>query len=388
MAAFGGIFHAKVHATKIDRKTMTLQHDQDFSLREDVVDRQLITTFVHVAENGSRYADRGGNPCMLVMREKAPKESSQPTTGLTVCYSWPSRSGPSTVISVICYTSDDRAIQCCGHGLLAAAYGWLQRLQLNEVSLLMNGSQIPGWRAGQTTWLRFKRLPTMHSAVPNWVEEVFANQPQPVAAAVCGDEQGYQVLQWPDNFDLGQLADSAVYCHTANPCLAGQLGYVAVDLLCQFAGRSDDKSADLLAALAFDHTLQDGQNKGCGLAGTGLGQAHDITSFQDCGNRLFLDWGGCFIIAGPNTCINCRVKIKLFKTHFISLYVFMWQSRSPSVPTINRHRLRNGNKRFCHWSFTILIPDDKYVIFFWINRESQIADTNVNSLEISAVQFK
>jgi hypothetical protein len=259
MATFSGIFHAKVHATKIDRKTMTLQQDQDFSFREDVVDRQLITTFVHVAENGSQHADRGGNPCMLVMREKAPKESLAPTAGLTACYSWSSRSGPSPVISVICYTSDDRAIQCCGHGLLAAAYGWMQRLQLNEVSLLMNDSQVPGWRVGQTTWLSFKRLPTMNSAVPNWVEEVFANQPQPVAAAVCGDEQGYLVLQWPDDFYLGQLAQPqtvlsaktqrALICTSAQPSSGAeaiQLRYFAP----QYGVPEDTATGSALRVLA------------------------------------------------------------------------------------------------------------------------------------------
>src|SRR5210317_1657343 len=139
-----------------------------------------------------------------------------------------------------------------------------------------------------------------------------------------------------DLFDLGQLADPTIYCHTANPSLTGQLGNITVDLLSQFTGGGNDKGPDSLAARTFQHALQNRQNKGCCFTGTGLGQAQDITPFQNCWNRFFLDWGWCFIIAGPNTCINLRIKIKLFKTHYISLYVFMWHSRSSSVPIINR----------------------------------------------------
>ena len=43
------------------------------------------------------------------------------------------------------------------------------------------------------------------------------------------------------------------------------------------------------------------------------------------------------------------------------------------------HHLRNGNKRFCHWL---------YSYFSWINRESHVADTKVNSGESLLSKYK
>ena len=127
----------------------------------------------------------------------------------------------------------------------------------------------------------------------------------------------------PDLFDLWQLADPAVYRYAANSCLPAQLGDVAMNLLCQFTGRGDDEGPDL-AARAIEQPLQNREDKGGGLASAGLGQAHNVTSLQDCWNSLFLDRGWGFIITGLNACSNFRMKIKLCKTHLFSLCMYLF----------------------------------------------------------------
>lgn len=163
------------------------------------------------------------------------------------------------MIAVSCYTPQDRVIQCCGHGLLAAAFSWQQRLQRSEVSLLMNNSLVPAWRGGHTTWLRFERLATTVCPVPIWVADVFPDQPLPIAAAICGDEQGYLVFQWPDEFNLKQLSpplaclsdrsQRAVICTSAHPQVAAgaiQLRYFAP----QYGVPEDTATGSALRVLA------------------------------------------------------------------------------------------------------------------------------------------
>ena len=198
--------------------------------QEGSIDNQMVAAFVPPAIDGSRREIGSGNLCQIFMLANAPSESVQSGTGLTQCQSWPTTHGKQPVIAVSCYTPDGRAIQCCGHGLLAAAYSWQQRLQRSEASLLMNNSLVPSWSDQQVIWLRFERLPVKACAVPDWVMQIFPDQPQPIAAAVCGNEQGYLVLQWSDEFNLHRLSlpagglsgqtQRALICTSAHPSMA------------------------------------------------------------------------------------------------------------------------------------------------------------------------
>ncbi len=193
------------------------------------------------------------------MLADTPGESVQSVKRLTTCQSWPTTHLNRPVIAVSCKTQDGRDIQCCGHGLLAAAHSWQLRMQCSEVSLLMNNSVIPSWGDQQTIWLQFSRLPTKRCAVPGWAEQVFPDQPQPVAAAICGNQKGYLVLQWPDGFDLHRLScptddlskktQRALICTSAQPSLADdaiQLRYFAP----QYGVPEDDATGSAMRVLA------------------------------------------------------------------------------------------------------------------------------------------
>tara|TARA_R110002072_G_scaffold85210_6_gene192785 strand:- start:3252 stop:3968 length:717 start_codon:yes stop_codon:yes gene_type:complete len=145
----------------------------------------------------------------------------------TRCWCWPVSHGSDTAIAVRCYSTAGQLIQCCGHGLLAAAHSWQRQLQRDDLCLLMNGSVVPSWREGDATWLRFAGIRSHTCAVPDWVPHVFRGVDLPTAAAVAGNEQGYLVLQWPDNFDLkgltpptvmvGEYTERALICTAARP---------------------------------------------------------------------------------------------------------------------------------------------------------------------------
>lgn len=214
--------------------------DQENLCLERAACIQLISTFIPEPDNLAEQRDRGGNPCALSILENAPDETVQPVTGITLCQSWPTNHDGQPVIAVACYTGGGLPIQCCGHGLLAAAHSWQQKLQCDELSLLMHNSLVHSWCEQNDTWLRFKRLPTTALPVPEWVEGVFPGLPPPIAAAACGDEQGYVILRWPDEFGLRQLDPSlarfskqsqrALICTSAHPSLGAdaiQLRYFA-----------------------------------------------------------------------------------------------------------------------------------------------------------------
>ena len=113
-------------------------------------------------------------------------------------------------------------------------------------------------------------------------------------------------------FDLRERADAAVDGQAAQPGLAAQVGDGDVGLFGQLAGGREDQRAQF-AARAFHQALQDGQNKGGGLAGAGLGQAQHVAPFQDGGDGLVLDGGGGGITRGGNTRVNLRVKCKKYR---------------------------------------------------------------------------
>ena len=63
----------------------------------------------------------------------------------------------------------------------------------------------------------------------------------------------------------------------------------------EFARRHQDQRTHRRAAVCatrlFGELLQNGQGEACGLAGAGLGAAHEVTAGKHGGNRLCLDRG-------------------------------------------------------------------------------------------------
>ena len=143
---------------------------------------------------------------MLLCLSAASTAAVAPGPEVTQCQSWPASHDGKAAVAVSCCAPGGKLIECCGHGLLAAAWYWQKEWQCDELLLLMNNTPVPSWREQTLTWLRFSRMPTQASTVPEWVVQLFPGQLQPLAAAICGDERGYLVLQWPDDFNLKMLA--------------------------------------------------------------------------------------------------------------------------------------------------------------------------------------
>ena len=147
-------------------------------------------------------ADRplaAGNPCRLHLLASEPG-SAPPPADRAQCATWPRAAA---CAEVRCWTATGQLIQCCGHGLLSAAAGWRETWPAAG-KLLMNGSTIPCEFDGEDIWLGFSRIDTETCAVPDWVASLFGSLP--TAAAQAGDENGYMVLAWPADSELGELA--------------------------------------------------------------------------------------------------------------------------------------------------------------------------------------
>lgn len=232
---------------------------------------------------------------MLLMMSQAPDSPPHPMDRMTVCQSWLANHEAKPVVAVRCYSPTGQAIQCCGHGLLAAAYRWQTYLQTTEVSLQMNNSQVRSWHEDDTIWLSFNRIPTSTCPVPSWVADVFPAQNPPIAAATCGDEQRYLVLQWPDNYNLKQLAQPldclsrysqrALICTSSQPSVgidAIQLRYFAP----QYGVPEDTATGSAMRVLAsyWSPRFNSLTAQQCSLVG-GFLQARLTTDYTHVGGR-------------------------------------------------------------------------------------------------------
>ena len=79
---------------------------------------------------------------------------------------------------------------------------------------------------------------------------------------------------------LGIETNSAINSDALESGPAPQGADGLVDLLGQFAGGGNDQSPDVPAP-ALHQAMEDGQHKGRGLAGAGMGQAHDVVPLHD-----------------------------------------------------------------------------------------------------------
>ena len=111
--------------------------------------------------------------------------------------------------------------------------------------------------------------------------------------------------------DLGSQAHATVDGGALEAGLAAQGRGRLVNLFRQFPGGGDDQDADPTRLDGRVHeTLDQGQQKGRGLAGTGLGQTHDVAPFQNMGHGLGLNGSGGGIAHGLDVGRNDAVKIE------------------------------------------------------------------------------
>ena len=84
----------------------------------------------------------------------------------------------------------------------------------------------------------------------------------------------------------------------------------------EFAGRLEDQRARHAGAgAAFFEKGEHRQHEGCGLAGTGLGDAEHVLACQNVGNRLFLNGGGGGVASGRDGGENLVGQAEIGKGH-------------------------------------------------------------------------
>ena len=170
------------------------------AIKEDSPPREhIIQTSAFVSQSG---AAAKGNACQLHLYTTPPALSDTPEQSGTQCHSWPHQTEQNTVV-VRCF-NHQRAIRCCGHGLLATASWWMQSRACASITLLMHGSYVAARKTDGLIWLTFKRLPTTACEIPVWLHQLSGDH-SPVAAAKAGGDSDYLIIQWPRNYPLEQL---------------------------------------------------------------------------------------------------------------------------------------------------------------------------------------
>jgi predicted PhzF superfamily epimerase YddE/YHI9 len=159
--------------------------------------------FKVLAFTGDHITSAQGNVCNIYAYSTRPSSSSTVLdTKVTRCQTW--FDNQKNVYVVECF-NDGRLIACCGHGLLSTAYYWMHKQKLDKLFLLMNGTLIPTYFDNNNVWLRFPRIACTPCDRPTWLNKLIGND-QSIAAATAGDDDGYLIVQWPDNYPLDCLS--------------------------------------------------------------------------------------------------------------------------------------------------------------------------------------
>jgi predicted PhzF superfamily epimerase YddE/YHI9 len=218
---------------------------------------------------------KGGNPCQLFIHSQAvaavagsnsdhAEITAARSAKTTDCHCWPLADNDPHNLVVQCYNRHG-LIQCCGHGLLCAAYWWLLQRPEQTLTMQMNGSQISAYTLDNRVWLRFQRLATRRCPPPDWATALFPDPP--IAAATAGGEQGYLILQWPADYPLQQLPrpDHCLAQHSQRALIVTAADTHRPDIDIQFRyfapqyGNNEDQatgSAMLLLADYWQHQHQ------------------------------------------------------------------------------------------------------------------------------------
>jgi len=139
-----------------------------------------------------------GNPCQVILQSAAPAQEVS-LEMVTQCVTWPLEDD---VCSIRCWSPAGTQIQLCGHGLLCSGVAW-QRAGKEVSQLEMNGLRAAFHATNEQAWIGLPSLSCAATRVPHWIREFFAVPPW--RAAQAGGDEGYLVLEWPEDFDLRTL---------------------------------------------------------------------------------------------------------------------------------------------------------------------------------------
>ncbi|MBD3668319.1 MAG: PhzF family phenazine biosynthesis protein [Kangiella sp.] len=123
------------------------------------------------------------------------------------CFVWPADKNSSYHIR---FFNPDTEIQLCGHGLLAAAkvlHEVRSNQSLTQITFITQSSHIrTRMDDKQQVWIGFKPALIEPASIPNWAEDCC--NILPVEVSKVGPSNGYWIFEWPEGFDLKQLAVS------------------------------------------------------------------------------------------------------------------------------------------------------------------------------------
>jgi len=105
---------------------------------------------------------------------------------------------------VSCFSLNGREINCCGHGMLAAAYLTHSATGETQGTLQSTHAQIPWYACRELYWIGLPRIPVTPIHTPAWLANLFGGATS-LAAATAGGDSDYLVVEWPPGFDLRQL---------------------------------------------------------------------------------------------------------------------------------------------------------------------------------------
>jgi len=161
------------------------------------------------SESDTEGPQARGNPCLVTFSARPP-EQAPARSEVTHCLSWPLGAQRA---AVSCWTAGGVPIQCCGHGLMCCAAGWIDCWGQNG-TLVMNGSEVACRVTDEQVWLGFVPLASEVCEIPAWCGQYFDVEPD--AAATAGAADGYLVLEWPAGFELTSLPkpDESLAQHT------------------------------------------------------------------------------------------------------------------------------------------------------------------------------
>ncbi len=124
-----------------------------------------------------------------------------PDFNTTQCLTW---RDSSSEVTVRCITQSGQPISFCGHGLLGAARFWQDQGE-SPSQLAMSGETFAYNDDSGIGWICTGGITSTHREPPPWCAAAFGTAP--VACAEAGNEAGYLVLEWPENFDLARLTN-------------------------------------------------------------------------------------------------------------------------------------------------------------------------------------
>ncbi|ACV26651.1 PhzF family phenazine biosynthesis protein [Kangiella koreensis] len=119
------------------------------------------------------------------------------------CFVWPSDNSSRFHIR---FYNPQTEIQLCGHGLLAAAQVVNDTADVEQpIEFITQSSQIKTKIDDeQKLWIGFDVIESEPVDIPVWAED-FCNI-KPVSASKVGPSNGYWIFEWPQDFDLTELA--------------------------------------------------------------------------------------------------------------------------------------------------------------------------------------